>query len=222
MSWQAGERNGFSPFFNLSAAPPRICFTNAGEILSVGTCRLFAIGLASSLIVNVTCIWSSPLLASRQSRFAVCLALFGQFAATFGLPMPIIGAAGQDIRRVDSLCGCTPSDRAAGRCCCCSGRSDNRDTPAADEPPSCCAKPTASSSRGATTTHDVKLRWVGGVLTQRCQGPLDRTIAAVAPLAFPPEPSVRWTFEWSVTGSAPSIFFNPIATPAIPDVPPPR
>jgi len=53
------------------------------------------------------------------SRIALYLALTGQFISTFGVIVPVSGAASdRSSSNADSACGCCPVDRAAGRCCC--------------------------------------------------------------------------------------------------------
>jgi hypothetical protein len=150
---------------------------------------------------------------SRYRRIAIALAVFGQLAVTFGLPLPVF-AAQNPHREVDSVCGCTAVDRAAGHCCC-SSQSANR-SPAS---PSCCAKKqlTGPNAAAGMTWH-----FVGGAMNERCQGSFDRALAPVAPLGFPPAAPERWAVDLQIEASP---TFSPVdaaTLPVIPAVPPPR
>lgn len=166
------------------------------------------------------------MLGNRHSRLAISLAFLGQLVATFGLPMPIFGSARAEGGEGDSLCGCCPSDRSAGRCCCsrpinASDSSTLLEESAIEVQSPCCGKPTASSSNQSAP--DSRVRWVSGFLRQRCQGPLDeRNAIAVAPLSYPPEAAARWSFDWNFTESLQMIASNPVAILQLPATPPPR
>jgi hypothetical protein len=163
---------------------------------------------------------------SCHSRGALCLALMGQLVATFGLPIPSFGLGRPAAGHVDSACGCSPSDRAVGRCCCSlpKANDDACSSPnvfAVEEPSSCCAKHKTSPSKHEESS-PVKVLWFGSIMTERCRGSFDRTILAIAPLSFPPEASRRWSFDPDTIETLQSISENPVVLPAIPDVPPPR
>jgi hypothetical protein len=161
------------------------------------------------------------------------LALLGQAATTFGFPMLVFSSSeSQPAPAAAADCGCCPADRTASRCCC------NHLTPATAKAttdsvegkgPCCLRHSKAKSNPESTevapnpeTSSKVQLRWVGGVLAQRCQGPLDSALSPVHVLAFPAEAPNHWTFDWAFRNCLPIEACIALSIPSKPDLPPPR
>jgi hypothetical protein len=89
-----------------------------------------------------------------------------------------------------------------------------------DEPSPCCAKHSEKSKKRESS--EFQVRWVSGILKQHCQGPLDAAKTAVAPLTYPPEAAVKWTYDWGFSGSLQMITPNAVTIPDLPVTPPPR
>jgi hypothetical protein len=134
--------------------------------------------------------------APYHLRLTLAVALLGQLAVTFGLPVPVSGVPS---------CGCAPAERAAHTCCCSAG--------SAEDVAPCCK---------ASSAPKPAVAWVGGVLRQKCHGPpaIDPSPSTYA--AVPPGPPTTWTVLIPSSGlSAALPSLHPVPT-RVPDAPPPR
>jgi len=184
---------------------------------------------------------NSPVMnASRYRRFPYLLALIGQSVVMFGLPIPAFNAEHRSHGTPDSVCGCSPSDRAEKRCCCSKPGDADRccsivpaiypdddecyaaSNALGESPKSCCARKDTGRPDRSETDSRTPLRWVGGVLSQRCLGVFDKSLAPLTLQGSLPESSFCLVFDrslccWLLVAAA-----TPIIVPTIPSVPPPR
>lgn len=188
---------------------------------TIASSSLSITGVLSEFLTTLAPMWERI-----RSQILTCLALIGQVVATFGLPLPLLNSGQTRAGAVDSLCGCSQADRDEGRCCC--SRMKSKAEAAQDlliipeeEPGSCCSKHKKKSHQEAQSS-DIAVRWFGGIIAERCHGPLERSLIEVAPLAFPPGESERWSYDWHCSEALLIPPCVPISLSAIPELPPPR
>jgi hypothetical protein len=149
---------------------------------------------------------------------AVGLALVGQLVGVFGLPV-VRGTSADSVHRPDSLCGCCPADRTAGRCCCakvagapacCSTASEPE-----EEPAPCCQ---AHRKKPAA----VVVYWSVPSMRQKCLGTSDPAPLPVSGPSVPPGPPVAWQLEPQEARSIPVPSPQLLGRTLVPDDPPPR
>jgi len=158
-------------------------------------------------------------------RIAFILAAVGQLVVTVGLPLPVFlsSAEASAPSVVDSDCGCCPMDRTAKRCCC------NTPLTVAPGVKSCCVKHDAPAATDrereetkAQAKTELKIRWAGGVMRQRCLGQNEHALSAASILAFPAGSPDRWDFDWAFRDCISFHSDSLVVVRQLPDTPPPR
>lgn len=173
----------------------------------------------------------------RLRLLAAWLALFGQAATAFGLPMPTLFAR----RAAIATCGCSSADRASGRCCCarsglpagcCQVVPQEASPPKsccaakAVKKPSCCQTPQPPKEEKrpseSTPTEADGATMVGGVLSHRCRGDGESRLANPAFASIPPALPVQFVPDATLCVCLTDRGESPRRLANLPSVPPPR
>lgn len=151
---------------------------------------------------------SPTVIRHRLRLVAVSLAVLGQLAGAFGLPVTRGSAAAPD-----AACGCCPADRSAGRCCC-----------HFDAIAPCCAPPVedeAPCCQGKKATAPAVV-WVIPTLRSKCLGPHDMVPESVVPASIPPDLRAAGAVPPARSDRVDPFDCHITSRSAPPDDPPPR
>lgn len=152
----------------------------------------------------------------RIRLIAVILAVLGQCVTAFGVSAIRIGRPEQQGL---SPCGCSATDREAGRCCCV----QNSTSTCCDyqaEPelavPSCC------QSKAKQKCSTSQIHWQNPVLKHHCKGPDDPVTANSEAPSVPPSPPINATAISEPCGRVLLADLDHFKYPVSPDDRPPR